>query len=102
VNGARQASKIRTEEHVEVVRLKKHFKPDTTAQIYWLKNRRPDQWRDVTQFDPGPETIEQQTYRGEAVLEELKKAGFVWLEGEYTIAGEEDKSSPPRLGPVSS
>lgn len=24
----------------------KHVQPDTTAQIYWLKNRRPDRWRD--------------------------------------------------------
>ncbi|MDE6876035.1 MAG: helix-turn-helix domain-containing protein [Lachnospiraceae bacterium] len=25
---------------------KKHVTPDTTAQIFWLKNRRPDVWRD--------------------------------------------------------
>jgi transcriptional regulator with XRE-family HTH domain len=24
----------------------KHVIPDTTAQIFWLKNRRPDKWRD--------------------------------------------------------
>ena len=24
----------------------KHMAPDTTAQIFWLKNRRPDKWRD--------------------------------------------------------
>ena len=24
----------------------KHVVPDTTAQIFWLKNRRPDRWRD--------------------------------------------------------
>lgn len=24
-----------------------HHAPDTTAAIFWLKNRRPDQWRDV-------------------------------------------------------
>ena len=24
-----------------------HVPPDVTAQIYWLKNRRPEQWRDV-------------------------------------------------------
>lgn len=24
----------------------KQVAPDTTAQIYWLKNRRPDKWRD--------------------------------------------------------
>jgi len=25
---------------------KKHLVPDTTAQIFWLKNRKPDEWRD--------------------------------------------------------
>jgi hypothetical protein len=24
-----------------------HYPPDTTACIFWLKNRRPDEWRDV-------------------------------------------------------
>lgn len=24
----------------------KHYPPDTTAAIFWLKNRRPDKWRD--------------------------------------------------------
>jgi transposase len=27
--------------------IKKHVPPDTTACIFWLKNRRPAQWRDV-------------------------------------------------------
>lgn len=26
--------------------LRKHYPPDTTACIFWLKNRRPDEWRD--------------------------------------------------------
>ena len=26
----------------------KHYPPDTTAAIFWLKNRRPDVWRDRT------------------------------------------------------
>lgn len=25
---------------------KKHVIPDTTAQIFWLKNRKPEEWRD--------------------------------------------------------
>jgi len=25
--------------------------PDVTAQIYWLKNRRPDRWRDVQNIE---------------------------------------------------
>lgn len=31
--------------------VKKHMAPDTTAQIFWLKNRRPDLWRDVKKID---------------------------------------------------
>ena len=27
----------------------KHYPPDTVACIFWLKNRRPEQWRDRTQ-----------------------------------------------------
>lgn len=27
-------------------RVRKRQAPDTTAQIFWLKNRRPDKWRD--------------------------------------------------------
>ena len=29
-----------------VKRVTKHVAPDTVAQIYWLKNRMPDKWRD--------------------------------------------------------
>jgi hypothetical protein len=33
----------------------KHYAPDTTAAIFWLKNRRKDEWRDkVTQEHQGP------------------------------------------------
>lgn len=39
--------------------LTKHYPPDTTAAIFWLKNRRPEEWRDkiqqeVTGKDGGP------------------------------------------------
>lgn len=39
-----------------------HCPPDVTAQIFWLKNRRPDQWRDkreqeLTGKDGGPLTV---------------------------------------------
>ena len=29
-----------------VRKIKKYCPPDTLAQIFWLKNRRPDRWRD--------------------------------------------------------
>lgn len=34
------------EEHIEYVDREIHVKPDVTAQIFWLKNRKPDKWRD--------------------------------------------------------
>lgn len=30
-----------------------HYPPDTTACIFWLKNRRPDEWRDVKAVEHG-------------------------------------------------
>lgn len=29
-----------------VTEVEKYYPPDTTAQIFWLKNRKPEQWRD--------------------------------------------------------
>ena len=33
----------------QIVRYRKSIPPDVTAQIFWLKNRRPDLWRDRTE-----------------------------------------------------
>lgn len=41
-NGKRMSEKERIEYADEEV----FIPPDTTAQIFWLKNRRPDKWRD--------------------------------------------------------
>lgn len=37
---------ITTEYGKETKRVTKQMTPDVTAQIFWLKNRKPDQWRD--------------------------------------------------------
>lgn len=29
----------------------KHYPPDTTAAIFWLKNRRPEEWRDKQEIE---------------------------------------------------
>ena len=34
-----------------VVPTVKHYPPDTTAAIFWLKNRRPAQWRDRVEVE---------------------------------------------------
>ncbi len=44
-----KVKKAQHEEEVEVVEVTKHSPADTTAAIFWLKNRRPDQWRDKTE-----------------------------------------------------
>lgn len=31
--------------------LRKHYPPDTTAAIFWLKNRNPEKWRDKQDFE---------------------------------------------------
>ena len=39
--------------------VKKYIPPDTTAQIFWLKNRKPDIWKDKRDVDVGAnESIE--------------------------------------------
>lgn len=35
----------------------KHFIPDVTAQIFWLKNRQPTDWRDVHDITSGGESL---------------------------------------------
>lgn len=35
-----------SEDGIKKKKTVKHVIPDTTAQIFWLKNRRPDLWRD--------------------------------------------------------
>lgn len=43
-----------------------HVPPDTTACIFWLKNRRPELWRDVTVKDhTGKVEVEHTNARGE-------------------------------------
>ena len=41
-----ETKKERTAEGVRTTTTIKEVVPDTTAQIFWLKNRRPDRWRD--------------------------------------------------------
>jgi hypothetical protein len=48
-----QAIKVKVggEEKVEVVDIHKHIPADTTAAIFWLKNRRKEDWRDKTESE---------------------------------------------------
>lgn len=46
--------------------------PDTTAQIFWLKNRRPDKWRDKQDVELSGEVKTNNPYAG-LTTDELKK-----------------------------
>jgi len=39
-----------------IEKVRKAVAPDTTAQIFWLKNRKPEYWRD--KVDPSGESVE--------------------------------------------
>ncbi|MGN4759901.1 hypothetical protein ACTFRK_29195 [Bacillus cereus group sp. MYBK227-2] len=63
-------------ESVEAKRVKRQVPPDTTALIFWLKNRKPDTWRDRREIDHSGEmkqTVEQTTDLTKYTVEELKQ-----------------------------
>ena len=45
------------EERVEYAEREIYVKPDSTAQIFWLKNRRPDKWRDKPEYIENADTL---------------------------------------------
>lgn len=57
---------------VETKRVTKEVVPDTTAQIFWLKNRKPDAWRDKKDVDLAGELNTNNPFEG-LTTEELKK-----------------------------
>ncbi|WP_409016154.1 transposase [Anaerostipes caccae] len=61
----------KTEEGKKVTVTIKEVVPDTTAQIFWLKNRKPEQWRDKQQIEHSGE-IRNNPYES-LTTEELKK-----------------------------
>ena len=48
--------------------VEKEVQPDTTAQIFWLKNRKPSIWRDRAQVD-----IDAEFSRVDKLIEEIDK-----------------------------
>jgi hypothetical protein len=59
-----------------IVPVVKHYPPDTTACIFWLKNRVPDKWRDVQRHEhsgPGGKPIETAECSAEEIRKELAR-----------------------------
>jgi len=57
--------------NIEIKIVSKHIPGDTTAQIFWLKNRRPDKWRDKNVVEHQGELITSNPLSG-LTTEELK------------------------------
>ncbi len=60
--------KIRETEEIEYAEVEEYIPPDTTAQIFWLKNRKPDEWRDKREAPPVEEK-----YEDDGFIDALKK-----------------------------
>lgn len=63
--------RVKEIETVVVKTVHKVVPPDTTAGIFWLKNRRPNEWRDKIEFertDPSKLTDEELDKRRKALL----------------------------------
>lgn len=45
-NGREYETGVIVEEHIEYVDEQVYIPPNVTAQIFWLKNRKPEQWKD--------------------------------------------------------
>lgn len=65
------------EERIEYAEEEVYIPPDTTAQIFWLKNRRPDKWRDK------PKETAQEETPDDGFLAALNgKAAEIWADGD--------------------
>lgn len=74
-----QYKEVKTEEYEtedgpgkRVTTTVKEVTPDTTAQIFWLKNRKPDIWRDKQNVELSGEIKTNNPYEG-LTTDELKK-----------------------------
>lgn len=64
----------RKKEMVTTKRVLKYIKPDTTAQIFWLKNRKPGEWRDKQQIEhSGGIGVSELSYMSDEDLEKAMK-----------------------------
>ena len=61
-----------TYEMVVTKTVKKQVAPDTTAEIFWLKNRKPEEWRDKRDVEHSGNVTVNNPYK-DLTTEELKK-----------------------------
>ena len=58
-------------------KVKKHVAPDTTAQIFWLKNRKPNTWKDRVETDEDREAVA----NASQVIAKIRKVAQEYTDG---------------------
>ena len=58
-------------------KVKKHVAPDTTAQIFWLKNRKPNTWKDRVETDEDKEAVA----NASQVIAKIRKVAQEYTDG---------------------
>jgi hypothetical protein len=53
--------------------VRKHYPPDVTACIFWLKNRQPERWRDVQRHEVNNVTLKSSDELRAAFLKEVQQ-----------------------------
>ena len=67
-----ESGKDGNKKFIKTVQVTKHVPPDTTALIFWLKNRRPKNWRDKQQLEHSGSIEAPNPFAG-LTTEELRK-----------------------------
>ena len=58
-------------------KVEKHVAPDTTAQIFWLKNRKPNTWKDKIETDEDKEAVA----NASQVIAKIRKVAQEYTDG---------------------
>lgn len=58
-------------------KVKKQVAPDTTAQIFWLKNRKPNNWKDRVETDEDKEAVA----NASRVIAKIRKVAQEYTDG---------------------
>jgi hypothetical protein len=92
--GAAEGEAPLSVEVVRVTRTKREVPPDTTAQIFWLKNRRPDIWRDKHEYQLNLRAEVEKKYAdySELELREAAREALLKFKAPKQIDGPEKKN----------
>jgi len=60
---------------ITVTDIIKHYPPDPTSMIFWLKNRRPDEWRDRHEIDVNDKRKYTNEERADKIIGLLQRGG---------------------------